>query len=428
LECCEPPTDRPYQLHPGEQELPQVFLTLSCTSQARRLVLEAAKRVLELIRTKRLHLGDEVRLRSRRILAPASCAGAAFHSPTIGPMQDPAVHESDDPVPMLTSGLPSRIDTLQRDFSAPGSKAGSKHMTGRSVLFTVICVLAVLLFAVPLATLARLSQQEGMYSHTCVIPPICLVLVYFNRKRIFRDVQYGFGLGVVLVASGIMLYWLSQRASLNLDQNDYLFLAVLSFVMVLIGAFALSFGTQAFRAAFFPLSFLFLMLPIPRFLLEGIVLALQRGSAEVADAFFRLSGVPVLRQGFTFSLPSVTIDIADECSGIRSSLALFITSLLAGYVFLQSKWRRAFLSVFAIAMGIVKNGIRIVTLSLLAAYVDRGFLTGSLHHRYGGAVFSPLALAVLVPVLWLLQRQERNVQSCKPRAEHTTSGFVPEAE
>src|SRR3974377_1844243 len=217
-------------------------------------------------------------------------------------------------------------------------------MTGRYVLFTVICVLAVLLFEAPLTTLCRLSQQQEMYSHTLVIAPISLGLVYLNRKRIFRDVHYCFGLGVGLLIAGMMLFWLSHRLSLNLDQNDYLSLAVFSFVIVLIVGFVLSYGTKAFRAAAFPLLFLLLLVRCPVFCLERIILALQRGSAEVVDVFFKLSGVPVLRQGFTFALPRVTIDIAHECSGIRSSLALFITSLLAGSVFLRSKSRRGVLS------------------------------------------------------------------------------------
>jgi exosortase len=284
-------------------------------------------------------------------------------------------------------------------------------MTWRHVLFTVLYVLAVLLFAVPLTTLCRLSQQQAMYSHTLVITPISLGLVYLNRKRIFRDVHYCFSLGVVLLIAGMILYWLSHRLALKLDQNDYLSLAVFSFVIVLIGAFVLSYGTKAFRAAAFPLLFLVLMVPVPGFLLERVILVLQKGSAEVADALFKMSGVPVLRQGFTFALPRVTINIAHECSGVRSSLALFITSLLAGYLFLRSKWRRVLFSVLVILVAIIKNGLRIVTLSLLAAYVDGNFLTGSLHHRYGGAVFSLVALAFLVPVLWLLQKQERGAQS-----------------
>jgi exosortase/archaeosortase family protein len=55
---------------------------------------------------------------------------------------------------------------------------------------------------------------------------------------------------------------------------------------------------------------------------------------------------------------------------------------------------------------ILKNGVRIVTLTLLASYVDPGFLYGRLH-REGGVVFFLLGLLLLFPVLWLLQRGER---------------------
>ena len=56
-------------------------------------------------------------------------------------------------------------------------------------------------------------------------------------------------------------------------------------------------------------------------------------------------------------------------------------------------------------LAVVKNGIRITTLTLLSVYVDPGFLTGRLHHE-GGFVFFFLALAILAPVLLLLQRSE----------------------
>jgi len=134
---------------------------------------------------------------------------------------------------------------------------------------------------------------------------------------------------------------------------------------------------------------------------------LQSGSAELSDALFKLAGVPFFRTDFLFALPGVTIEIAKECSGIRSSLALLITSLLAGYVCLQSAWTRMILILVTFPLLIVKNGIRIVTLSTLAIYADPSFLTGKLHSQ-GGFVFFLLALAILAPVLWLLQRAEAN--------------------
>ena len=156
----------------------------------------------------------------------------------------------------------------------------------------------------------------------------------------------------------------------------------------------------------FPLLFLFLMAPIPDVLLNRVIVWLQQGSAEVSYAVFQLVGVPVFRTGFVFALPGVTIEIARECSGIRSSLALLITSLLAGHLFLRSAWTKAVFTLAAIPLLIVKNGIRIVTLSLLSIYVDPSFLTGNLHHQ-GGILFFLLALVILLPLLWLLQQHER---------------------
>jgi exosortase/archaeosortase family protein len=81
-------------------------------------------------------------------------------------------------------------------------------------------------------------------------------------------------------------------------------------------------------------------------------------------------------------------------------------SLLIGHVVLGSAWKQAVLTLATLPLVIVKNGIRIVTLSLLSIYVDPSFLTGSLH-RQGGIVFFLIALVLLVPILWLLQTSER---------------------
>ena len=67
-------------------------------------------------------------------------------------------------------------------------------------------------------------------------------------------------------------------------------------------------------------------------------------------------------------------------------------------------------------MMIVKNGIRIVTLTLLAIYVDPSFLYGRLH-REGGIVFFLIGLLLLLPVYLLLQDPD-------PRAQETQTTTV----
>jgi len=48
-----------------------------------------------------------------------------------------------------------------------------------------------------------------------------------------------------------------------------------------------------------------------------------------------------------------------------------------------------------------------VAISTLGAYVDRMFLDGPFHHRYGGLLFSVVGVALLVLVLAGLQKMER---------------------
>ena len=108
-----------------------------------------------------------------------------------------------------------------------------------------------------------------------------------------------------------------------------------------------------------------------------------------------------------FELPGIAIEVAKECSGIRSSLALIITSVIAGYLFLQTGWRRIVLVLLIFPLMIIKNAVRISTLSLLAVYVDEGWLTDSFLHRSGGIFFFLLALTLLAPVLLFLKKSEK---------------------
>ena len=67
--------------------------------------------------------------------------------------------------------------------------------------------------------------------------------------------------------------------------------------------------------------------------------------------------------------------------------------------------KQALFVVLGLVIMIVKNGIRIATLTILAQYVDSSFLFGRLHHE-GGIVFFVIGLLLLLPVFWLLQRGE----------------------
>jgi exosortase len=132
--------------------------------------------------------------------------------------------------------------------------------------------------------------------------------------------------------------------------------------------------------------------------IHALTLVLQHASAGIVQALFWLLGVHAVREGFLFHLPTLTIRIAEECGGIRSCAAFLVMVALGTWSLRGWKRRLAFVIVGLVVM-LLKNGIRIVTLTLLAVHVNQGFLFGKLHGG-GGFVFFVMGLGMLVPV-WL---------------------------
>jgi exosortase len=296
-----------------------------------------------------------------------------------------------------------------------------RRLTANHFCFAVFSILLIAAFRAPLVALMALSLTDDKYSHVLLIPIISATLVYFQRRAAFANVQYCLLKSLPFLIAGIGAFWLTQEGLTWLGPQDRLSGVVLSMVLFWMAGFSFCYGARSFRAALFPLLFLLLMIPIPTIVLDSIVLGLQKGSAVMTYGLFKLLGVPVLWRHFRFLLPGVEIEIAQECSGIRSSLALFITSMLAGHLFLQSAWRRTIFSLLTVPVVIFKNAVRIVTISSLGVYVDPGFLHGRLH-RYGGLPFSLVSLAILVPFLLVLQRGERNREESHRTAELLSHG------
>jgi exosortase len=274
-------------------------------------------------------------------------------------------------------------------------------------------VCSLVLFWGPLSAMSRLSLSDERYSALVLIPFVTAALLYIERKKVFAGVQYSPRLGIPMLVAAAAFYLIVKEGTPPWLTENRLSFLMLGVVLTWTAGFFLYFGAAVTKAAAFPFCFLLLIVPLPASFMDGMAVALQHGSAEVSSGLFRMIGVPVLRQGVTFLLPGLAIEIAEQCSGIRSSVALFIATALAGHLFLRSGWRMAILTFSTIPLVILKNAIRIVTIASLAVYVNHGFLYGRLH-RYGGLPFSLIDLAILVPFLLVLQKSEAPVATVGP--------------
>jgi exosortase len=217
----------------------------------------------------------------------------------------------------------------------------------RNIFFLLLSIVAVGMVYTPLRDLLTTAERSEYYSHILLIPLVSGFLLYTGRKAIFANLKYSYTIGIPLLIIGVLIYVLGLNRGHHLSQNDYASLMTFSVLIFWIGAFILFHGTQAFRGAIFPLLFLVFMIPIPGVLMGKIISMLLAGSTAATYLLFNLTGIPFLQEGPLFHLPNMSIEIAKECSGIRSTLALLITSILAGHLFLRTGWKKFILILFA---------------------------------------------------------------------------------
>lgn len=307
------------------------------------------------------------------------------------------------PVPAATRELP-----LPPTRWIPASMGLSSRV--RDAGFLLLLLLSVAWCWQPLMTVISRSLGSGEYahySHIILLPFVSAYLLHLKRDAIFEYVRPAFRTGLLATAVAATAIWLGRTSTITEGPEEGLALTILGLVMLWAGGFVLCYGLRAFRrGAGFPFALLVFMVPLPPLVLSSVIVFLQTASADVSELLFGLIRMPMFRDGFTFALPGLTIQIAQECSGIRSSLSLLICGLLMAHLLLRMAWTKVVLGLVIIPLAILKNAVRIVVLSWLAVHVDPSFITASAVHRNSGIPVFLTSLTILGGFVWLLRRWE----------------------
>jgi exosortase len=270
-------------------------------------------------------------------------------------------------------------------------------------IFVASMLGSLVIFWVPLNRLVEFAWNSE-FSYIPLMPAISAFLIIMRRRAIFRQSKLHPTGGAIVLVCGVLLFSLTKFFPAATTPN-HLWLPALGIVAAWWGLFVFCFGLRSARVAMLPLGLLFFMIPVPP-VTNAVIRLLQHASAALSYSLFRMIGIPAMREGMTISLPGLNIQVAPECSGIRSSLSLLILTLAAANLYLRSGWNKIILVCLLLPLSILRNAIRIVTLTALALYVDESFLFGSLHHK-GGILFFFLATMILMAVFSLMQRSER---------------------
>lgn len=278
------------------------------------------------------------------------------------------------------SALEVTVSGLVQTESAPTS-----HAQAQSALLSIgqIAVLSALILWLYAPILTRLSAQwweDPNFSHGFFVPLLSTFVVWRDRGRIARIVPRPSWTGLPLLGFAMLLLIVGQMGA-------ELFLARFSLLLALAGSIVLCLGWNFFRALLFPWAFLILMIPVPAILYNQITFPLQLLASKLAAAVLASLGVPVLREGNVITLPSMTLEVAEACSGIRSLMSLITLAITYGFIVEKRVWVRCALVIASVPIAVTANSVRIIGTGLLVQYWNTDAAEGYFHGSWGWLVF-----------------------------------------
>ena len=282
-------------------------------------------------------------------------------------------------------------------------------MSRRYLYFAIFGAIATLAFGKVPFQWAVFGWGHDLFSHVLLVPFVSAYLIWIRRAEIDGETRPAYGVGAGFLAGAVMLlagYWQANNGAKSLTQTNALAIQMLAFWCVLMSGLAFTFGTSMLRRFCFPLGFLLFAIPFPDFLTAWAERGLQLGSAEAADLLLRLSGMPFLREDVTiFNLPGFRMRVAEECSGIHSTLVLLIVSFVASYLVLRTTRNRIILLLAVIPLALLRNGLRIFTIGQLCVNIGPE-MHKSYIHTNGGPIFFVLSLIPFFALLLFLRKRE----------------------
>lgn len=265
-------------------------------------------------------------------------------------------------------------------------------------LSLLLVVLAALYYRVFGALIDQWIRDPN-YSHGFLVPLFSGWVVWKNSKSILQTPRSPHWGGLVVSLFSMVILCLGVLGAEN-------FLARTSFLFLIAGLIVYFFGWASFRAVLFPWAVLFLAIPIPVIVLNKIAFPLQFLASRLASGMLALLGVPVLREGNVIHLPSLTLDVVEACSGLRSLVSLITLAVFYGYLFEPRVDRRLILIFSAIPIAVFANGLRIMGSGMLGEYISPSLAEGFFHSFSGWLIFvlSLLLLFLLRSLLGIFDR------------------------
>ena len=268
------------------------------------------------------------------------------------------------------------------DMSATDTRNTWRHAL--PALVTVL-VCQVVLFWDTAVAMVTIWYRSETFTHAFVVPPIVLWLVWRRRHEVEQLVPKPAFIVLIPMAAVALMWLLGDLTAVNsVTQLAFVTLLVLSVPALL--------GLRVAYALLFPLGFMFFAVPIGEFLLPTFM----EWTADFTVMALRLTGIPVLREGLQFVIPSGNWSVVEACSGIRYLIASVTVGALFAHLNYQSTNKRIAFVLVSILVPVVANWLRAYMIVMMGHLSGNKLAVGVDHLIYGWVFFGVVIMLMFV--------------------------------
>lgn len=242
------------------------------------------------------------------------------------------------------------------------------------------------------------NMPDSLYSHAMIIPPISLFFVWRSRKALLGEpLAPSTLLGLPVLLCGCFMLLLG-------DFLGFMTFVHLALLPVLTGLCLMLLGVGATRTLWFPLAFLFFMIPMPYSLISVISFKSKMIATESAVALGKMMTLNMVQDGsFVYLGSDDRLLVGDVCGGMRSLIALLAFGALMAYISKTRFWARILILVVSPLVAILANVIRIFFLCVVGYIWGSESATGIVHDASGIGIFA-VAFVLLFGIEGLLRK------------------------
>jgi exosortase A len=250
-------------------------------------------------------------------------------------------------------------------------------LTRASVVALTLALLSLFVLYLPtVGSMVSIWNSSETFAHGYIILPISLALVW--RKRVwFAQLSPQPWRPALILLAGAGAAWLAGRMGDVQVVMQYAFVA-----MFPLAALALI-GPRLASKFTFPLLFLLFAVPFGEVFVDPLI----DYTADFTVWAVQATGIPVLRNGNRFELPTGSWSVVEACSGIRYLISSITLGCLYAYLTYRSNTKRALFIGLSILVPIVANWLRAYGIVMIGHMSGMELATGVDHLVYGWLFF-----------------------------------------